>query len=109
MLPLFPILGILIGVLFGAFAIALELNPEGVAAAVGSVPVIGPLLVTDCFRCDTPVLRARAEDVPVVIPNAKEEDELTIRFCDECSLTMTFEDRVALLKGEAEKRSDWSE
>jgi hypothetical protein len=107
-IPLVEVVAV-IAVLIAAFTIAVILSPGGVATAVARLPVVGPLATAECFRCDAPVLRPRAEEMPVVFGADGATNALTIKFCDECSRRMTLEDRLELLQGEAERRSNANE
>jgi len=92
-----------LGIVLAISTIGVLLDPEGIAVVLETIPVVGPLAVTECFRCTTPVLRTRAEEMPVIFGDSGPTDALTIKFCDECSQRMTFQDRLRLLRGETSK------
>lgn len=102
---LLPTALVLATVCIVALAIGVEAETRRTAALLARVPVIGPILVTDCHECDAPTIRARAEEMPVVFPGGQEPDDaLTIHFCEACSLRMTLDDRLELLFAEARTR-----
>lgn len=86
-------------------ALAVEVAPRWTAGMLARIPVVGGLLTTACWRCDAPALTHGMEEMPVVFrPGGDAADAFTIRFCGRCSRAMTVDDRLALLKAEADKR-----
>lgn len=90
------------GVAAGLLSIPFVIAADRTAHAIQDVPVIGPSLTTDCYRCEDATLWFGAEEMPVDFrrgPGRPVERATTVRFCRHCSLHMTSRERVRLARG----------